>query len=409
MRNRVVKTGVATLDELPTGCRPVSIREDRAASSKNQNQEISVSTNITNIAPDKITIPVHADGHDYDVQITRMESLGGHVRAMSDSPLVVVITNPQLVAHVASPAIESLKAAGFRVVVATLEPGEANKSLASVGSLFDQIFPHRPERSTVVVAIGGGIVTDVAGFVAATMLRGVRLVSVPTTLLAMVDSSVGGKTGVNHSTGKNLIGSFHQPGMVLIDVRTLRTLPAREISAGLAECVKHDLIRDAEHFSKLLPILSAVQVQSADVLEEFIAHNVRIKAKVVEEDPTEEGVRAHLNLGHTFGHAYETVSNYAMLHGECVSLGIISSAHVSRELGLISSDEASQMSRTLRACMLPTSGMAFDVDRVMEVMRNDKKVRQGKIRLVLLDGIGKAVVRDDVSDSLVRSAIESIR
>jgi len=367
---------------------------------------------IRDSMPDSLVIPVDVQGHAYRVVIGAMDSLGRTIRstlslAPDARPLAVVVTNTKLVDLLAGPILNSLSDAGFRPIVATFDAGESHKNLASVQHLFDQILPHKPERGTPVIAVGGGIVTDVAGFVSATLLRGTPLISVPTTLLAMVDSSVGGKTGVNHASGKNLIGSFHQPTLVYIDPASLGSLPPRELSAGLAECVKHDLIRDAGHFDQLPALIPRIR-SLEPVVAEFIAHNVRIKAKVVEEDPFERGVRAHLNLGHTFGHAYETVSDYKLLHGECVALGIVSAAFISSKLGLISVAQQREIADVLLACGLPTKGQAFAVESVLGVMRNDKKVQGGRIRLVLLDGIGKAVVRDDVPEALIRDAIAGV-
>jgi 3-dehydroquinate synthase len=372
--------------------------------------------------PPPILIPVKVNGHEYPVIVGQINDaktgLGPAMRtvlnlSVDSKPLAVIITNTTLVDLLVPRVKLSLEEANFRVVIATFEPGESHKNLATIQSLFDQIMPHKPERSTPVIALGGGIVTDVAGFVSATLLRGTPLVSVPTTLLAMVDSSVGGKTGVNHAAGKNLIGSFHQPSLVFIDPTTLDSLPSRELSAGLAECIKHDLIRDGGHFAKLPQLVHDVLWLNREVVSPFIAHNVRIKAGVVEQDPFERTVRAHLNLGHTFGHAFETVLDYQLLHGECVALGIVCAAWVSKQLKLISDDELSRIISTLTLAGLPTRGVKtkaahLNVDQIVAVMHSDKKVRDGKIRLVLLDGIGRAIVRNDVEESLMREAIEKV-
>jgi 3-dehydroquinate synthase len=248
-----------------------------------------------------------------------------------------------------------------------------------------------------------------AGFVAATILRGVPFVQAPTTLLAMVDASIGGKTGVDHPLGKNLIGAFHQPIAVLIDPRTLASLPASEMQSGLAECIKHDLIWDADSFAHLQEKICAALALDMEVLGELIAHNVAIKAKVVESDPFEQGERAHLNFGHTFGHAIENVSKFSFSHGQSVALGMCAAGFVSQKLGYITAGELGQIVATIRSANLPAAGMKLDVDAVFDAMAFDKKVKDGRIRLVLLEKIGKAIVRDDMPGELIREALESIR
>jgi 3-dehydroquinate synthase len=248
-----------------------------------------------------------------------------------------------------------------------------------------------------------------AGFVAASILRGVPFVQIPTTLLAMVDASVGGKTGVDHAVGKNLIGAFHQPKAVLIDPQTLKTLPPRELRNGLAECIKHDLIRDAAGFEQLSGKLDAILSLDVTALTKLIAHNVAIKARVVEADPFEQGERAHLNFGHTFGHAIESVSNFAIAHGEAVALGMCAASYVSMKLGLLSDSDRQKILRTIEQAGLPARGLTLNIQQVADAMQFDKKVKSGKIRFVLLDGIGKATIRDDVPVTLVREALETLR
>src|SRR5207248_3627997 len=215
----------------------------------------------------------------------------------------------------------SLAKAGFEATTATILAGEDHKTLSDLLPVYDALLRARTERTTPVLAPRGGLIGDMAGFVAATVLRGVPFVQIPTSLLAMVDASVGGKTGVNHAVGKNLIGAFHQPIAVLIDPQVLKTLPMRELRGGLAECIKHDIIRDAEGFARLEESIERALKLEIPYLTELVAHNVAIKAAVVAADPFEKAERAHLNFGHTFGHAFETLTNYAMSHGEAVGLG----------------------------------------------------------------------------------------
>jgi 3-dehydroquinate synthase len=286
--------------------------------------------------------------------------------------------------------------------------GEEHKTLDQIARAYDVFLRAKVERNTTVIALGGGVIGDMAGFVAATVLRGVPFVQVPTTLLAMVDASVGGKTGVNHAVGKNQNGAFHQPVAVLADPETLRTLPARELRGGLAECIKHDLIRDAGGFDKLEREIDRALAVDVDYLADLVAHNVAIKARVVEADPFERGDRAHLNFGHTFGHAIETVSGYSYSHGESVALGMVAAAYTCARLNLIGESDRRRIVSVIRRAELPTTNLTLDPAKVVESMAFDKKVRGTTIRLVLLDGIGKAVIRDDVPVTLLREAVESL-
>jgi 3-dehydroquinate synthase len=236
----------------------------------------------------------------------------------------------------------------------------------------------------------------------------VRWVAIPTTLLAMVDASIGGKTGVNHAMGKNLIGAFHQPVAVWIDPTVLTTLPPRELRGGLAECIKHDLIRDARGFAGLEQNIHRALTLELDYLQSLIVHNVAIKASVVAEDPFERGVRAHLNLGHTFGHAIETVSGYSYSHGEAVALGMVAAARLAEMLKLIDARSRQRISAVIAQAGLPTAGLKLKVDQVVEAMAFDKKVKSGRLRFILPAPIGHAIIRDDVPVELVRQAVEGL-
>jgi 3-dehydroquinate synthase len=247
------------------------------------------------------------------------------------------------------------------------------------------------------------------GYAAASILRGVPFVQMPTTLLSMVDASVGGKTGVNHAVGKNLIGAFHQPIAVFIDPETLRTLPRRELVGGLAECIKHDIIRDAEGFSRLESQIDRALALDIDYLAQLVAHNVAIKARVVEADPFEHADRAHLNFGHTFGHAIETVSKYSCSHGECVALGMTAAAHAAVRLGLLDEASRQRILGVIQKAGLPTTGLKLPVTDVVDAMIYDKKVRAGKVRFILPDRIGHVIIRDDLHAQIVREAVESLQ
>jgi 3-dehydroquinate synthase len=356
------------------------------------------------------TIPVQIKEAAYEVvvQPLLLGTAGNVLRRLSSSKKCAVITDERVGPLHGPLLLESLKDAGFETILATLTGGEEGKTIAAAAVAYDTLLKAGIERTTPIVALGGGVIGDTAGFVAATILRGVPLVQAPTTLLAMVDASVGGKTGVNHAAGKNLIGAFHQPIAVLIDPSVLKTLPARELSSGLAECIKHDVIRDADGFAKLEKSIDRALSLDIDYLTELVAHNVAIKAKVVASDPFEKGERAHLNLGHTFGHAIEHVSHYSYAHGECVALGMIAAARLAVSLGLLDTTSAERIAALVRKAGLPATGLKLSIDEVVNAMLFDKKVKSGKVRFILPDRIGHVVIRDDVPEPLVRKAIESL-
>jgi 3-dehydroquinate synthase len=298
--------------------------------------------------------------------------------------------------------------AGRNVVEVTLPDGEAHKTLATVSRILDVLVANRFGRDCTVVALGGGVVGDMSGFVAASYQRGVNFVQVPTTLLAQVDSSVGGKTGVNHPGGKNLIGAFHQPRAVIADTDTLRTLPKRELQAGLAEVIKYGLISDAAFFAWLEQHMPDLLAGKSDALEHVIEVSCRIKAEIVGRDEREEGERAYLNLGHTFGHALESATGYRKwLHGEAVGAGMMMAATMSCESGLMDSNAVQRLKRLLEATGLPTEERDLTPDTVLEHMRIDKKVQGGRIRLVLLRGIGSCFVTADYADDALRRTLQA--
>lgn len=283
-----------------------------------------------------------------------------------------------------------------RCVEVLLPEGEAHKSLATVARLLDVLIANRFARDAVVVALGGGVVGDVAGFAAACYLRGIDLVQVPTTLLAQVDSAVGGKTGVNHGGGKNLLGAFHQPRLVVSDTATLDSLPARELRAGLAEVIKYGLICDPDFFAWLEAHVGRLLAREPQALAHAIRRSCEIKAAVVGRDEHEQGERALLNLGHTFGHAIEAAGGFrTYLHGEAVAAGLAMAASLSAEVGLLEPAAAERVRRLLQLAGLPVQVPDLSVARLREAMQLDKKVRAGQLRLVLLRRIGAAFLSAD--------------
>jgi 3-dehydroquinate synthase len=356
-----------------------------------------------------VTVDLPTGKYGISIEPGLLARAGAELRRISNSAKVGIITDSHVGELHLQPLENSLKGSGFETISATIPAGEQHKNLSMLMPVYDQLLSAKIERSTPIIALGGGVVGDMAGFVAATILRGVPFVQAPTTLLAMVDASIGGKTGVDHRMGKNLIGAFHQPIAVWADPKTLTSLPASELQSGLAECIKHDLIRDGEAFAQLEQKIERARQLDMEVLSDLIAHNVAIKAKVVEADPFEKGERAHLNFGHTFGHAIESVSQFAYSHGQSVALGMCAAGFVSEKVGYITPSDRGRIISTIQKAGLPAVGLKLDVDKVFEAMAFDKKVKDGRIRLVLLEKLGKATVRDDISPGLIREAIASLR
>lgn len=329
-------------------------------------------------------------------------------RALLD-PLVkgrdlCVVTNTT----VAPLYLERLRASlsGRRIAECVLEDGEQHKTLATVGRVIDRLVEAKVNRDTTVLALGGGVIGDIAGFAAAIYQRGVGYVQIPTTLLAQVDSSVGGKTGVNHPGGKNLIGAFYQPLAVIADTTTLSTLPDREMRAGLAEVVKYGCVRDPILFDWLELNIDRITNRDAAALEYAIGRSCEIKAAVVAQDERETGIRAVLNFGHTFGHAIEAATGFeTYLHGEAVALGMLMAAALSQRLGLLDGDDNQRIRDLVARTGLPTVAPRIGVPRAVELMGMDKKVLAGKVRLVLLTRIGRAVVTADYAEDALNAIL----
>lgn len=290
-----------------------------------------------------------------------------------------------------------------------LPPGEEHKSLDGMMRIYDALMERKLGRDTVLLALGGGIVGDMTGFAAATWQRGIEFIQLPTTLLAMVDSSVGGKTGVNHPRAKNMIGAFKQPLAVIADTRFLETLPAREYQAGLAEVIKYGLIRDRNFFEWLEANVEALRARQTEATLEIIERSCRHKAAIVAEDERERGARALLNLGHTFGHAIEAGEAYrGMLHGEAVAVGMLLAARLSVKLGMLDSEASSRIENLLQKLQLPTTiSTELSSATLLELMRGDKKSQRGQLRLVLLDDIGAATLADAPNDAILLEALNS--
>ncbi|MCB1960976.1 MAG: 3-dehydroquinate synthase [Rhodocyclaceae bacterium] len=324
------------------------------------------------------------------------------------TPQVAIVTNDVVAPLYLDAFVCALEARGLQCVSIVLPDGEAHKNWQTLNIIFDGLLSHRCDRSSTLIALGGGVVGDMTGFAAATYQRGIDFIQVPTTLLAQVDSSVGGKTAVNHPLGKNMIGAFHQPRLVLADTDTLCTLPDRELKAGLAEVIKYGLIRDADYFDWLEASIAALLAREPDALAEAIERSCASKARIVAEDETERGVRALLNLGHTFGHAIEAGMGYGVwLHGEAVAAGMAMAATLSMRLGWMPEDQCQRAIALIARAGLPTVGPAMGAARYLELMAHDKKVEAGRLRLVLLRAIGDAEIFSDVPTTEIAAAIDA--
>ena len=297
---------------------------------------------------------------------------------------------------------------GVETIPIILPDGEEYKNAETLGIIYDALLTHRCERNTPLIALGGGVIGDMTGYAAATYLRGVPFIQIPTTLLAQVDSSVGGKTGINHPLGKNMIGAFYQPQVVLADIATLNTLPDQELRSGIAEIIKYGLIRDLPFFEWLEQNMEKLLARDAETLQYAITRSCENKAEVVGVDERESGERALLNLGHTFGHAIETGMGYGTwLHGEGVAAGTIMAADLSRRLGWLSQQDVTRILSLFERAGLPVVAPALGTEKYLHLMGLDKKVVGGKIRFVLLKAIGHAVVSGDVPDELLRQTLEA--
>jgi len=367
------------------------------------------------------TIRVELSANPYPVVIGAgaLGQLGGQILAqgIKAGTKVLVVTNPVVQEHYGTVALNSLRDAGFDANTLVLEAGEDQKTPASVALIHDAAFARRLERGSLIVALGGGVVGDMAGFAAATWLRGIAVVQVPTTLLAMVDAAIGGKTGVNHPGGKNLIGAFHQPRLVLIDPTTLATLPEREFRAGMAEVIKYGVIGDAPLFAELEQAAAAdgsggLACQAAvgpALLQRLLERSAAAKARVVAADEREGGLRAILNYGHTLGHVVEALCGYGTyLHGEAVGIGMLAAGEIACAMGLWSPEEQRRQRALVQAAGLPLAMPALDPEAVLTCLQGDKKVIDGKVRFVLPTGIGSVVIRNDVDAATIRQVLTTL-
>ena len=358
------------------------------------------------------TVDVALAERGYPIHIGRgvlsaPELLASHLTHKS----VAMVTNETVAPLYLHALRANLAALGIQALEIVLPDGEQYKNWQTLNQIFDALLAHHCERNSTLIALGGGVIGDMGGFAAACFQRGIAFIQIPTTLLAQVDSSVGGKTAINHPLGKNMIGAFHQPRLVLADIATLATLPDRELSAGLAEIIKYGLIRDVGFLSWLEANMAGLVARDEALLEEAVFRSCQHKAEVVAADERETGERALLNLGHTFGHAIETGLGYGVwLHGEAVAAGTVMAARLSALLGYLTAADVERVEAVLQAAGLPVRGALLAENngaRYLELMRHDKKVQDGRLRLVILEAIGRAVVSDRASDTALLAAIDA--
>lgn len=372
----------------------------------------------------KSVIRVDVPQQSYDIAIAKqdeqvsgvaggLDDLGVWMSRLKLGKKVLVVSNPVIFKKYGERAIAALKLVGYELSTCILPAGERYKTLKSVQKIYDVALEQRLERSSTIVALGGGVVGDMAGFAAATWLRGINVVQVPTSLLAMVDSSVGGKTGVNHPQGKNLIGAFYQPKFVLIDPSVLKTLPAREFRAGMAEVIKYGIIWDAELFAKLeaAPRLDQLRYVDEELLSLILARSCQAKADVVGKDEKESGLRAILNYGHTIGHAVESLTGYKLVnHGEAVAIGMVAAGQIAVQLQMWTLEEAQRQDALIQKTGLPTQLPGIlDIEAVIDTLQTDKKVKDGKVRFVLPTQIGAVEVTDQVPADVIRQVLRQMQ
>ncbi|AKN62150.1 3-dehydroquinate synthase [Synechococcus sp. WH 8020] len=362
----------------------------------------------------RLSVALERDPYDVVISAGGIDYLGNELRRLGirEHTKILVVSNVDVATPYGSRCLTSLEQAGFQATLLTIPAGEEQKTLTTFSTILDAAKDEGLERQSLMLALGGGIVGDMTGFAAACWLRGIGVIQVPTTLLAMVDAAIGGKTGVNHPGGKNLIGAFHQPRLVMIDPDTLQTLPTREFRAGLAEVIKYGVIGDSELFELLERSVSFDNPLSisTELLATMLERSAQAKALVVAADEKEGGQRAILNYGHTFGHVVETLTGYGTwLHGEAVAIGMVAVAALAVQRGVMAQTDAERQTRLIQSAGLPSQWPDLDPDCVLKTLQGDKKVRDGRLRFVLPSSIGVVSIVDDVSHEEIRACLAALR
>ncbi len=318
---------------------------------------------------------------------------------------LIIVTDPTVKSLYGNTLKQSLAGSSFKVISLEIPEGEEQKSLETAGRLYGDLTNFYTERTTPILALGGGVIGDLSGFVAATYLRGVPLIQIPTTLLAQVDSSIGGKVAVNHGRLKNRIGAFYQPRLVISDTSVLKTLPNGELSDGLAEAIKYGVIQDGELFTYIENNLDKIKSFDDRALETIVYRSAKIKAEVVEKDERDFGLRNILNYGHTIGHAIESVSDFRVRHGEAVAIGMVAAARISSRLRMLDKSEVNRIKGIIARAGLPTKLPNLELKRLIQAMKHDKKILQGKLRFVLPKAIGEVFITDEVTPALIEEVL----
>lgn len=353
----------------------------------------------------KVRVDLQKNSYDIYIGSGLLPQVGPWLKETGLSGKAIIVTDTTVKGLYADVLSRGLTGAGFSVTVLDIPPGEEQKNLEAAGGLYEKLTSAYTERTTPIIALGGGVIGDLAGFVAATYMRGVPLVQVPTTILAQVDSSIGGKTAVDYGRLKNMIGAFYQPRMVVADVDILKTLPDVEFANGMAEAIKMAAIMDKDLFDYIEKNIGRARRLDTAVLEEIVSANARLKANVVSKDEKESDFRAILNFGHTVGHAVEAVSAFGLKHGQAVAIGMVAEARISNRVGKMKESDVVRLKEVLGKAGLPVDVPALDIDEVMTAMRHDKKVTGNKIRFVLLNAIGDAYITDGVNPALVEELL----
>jgi len=359
----------------------------------------------------KITVNLEKKSYQIAIAPHLLNEIGNYLKEIQIGEKILVVSNAMIFDEYGEQLIAALETANFSVSYQILPAGERHKTLLSVQKIYDQALENHLERSSTFIALGGGVIGDMTGFAAATWLRGINVIQVPTSLLAMVDAAIGGKTGVNHPQGKNLIGAFHQPKLVLIDPQVLKTLPSREWRAGMAEVIKYGVIWDAELFQQLEAAdrLDKLDYIRPELLQNILSHSCQAKADVVSQDEKEGGLRAILNYGHTVGHAIESLTGYRLVnHGEAVAIGMSVAGKIAVKMGYWSEADSDRQDQLIVKTGLPkTVPPMLEINDILETLKSDKKVKDGKVRFVLPDSaVSKATVTDQVSPEIISEAIK---
>ena len=373
----------------------------------------SPSSMTTTIHAHRINVALERNPYDIVIGDGVLGTVGDELHRLGAKPgkKILVVSNADVAGPYGEACLNSLKGKGYNVELLVIEAGEEQKHLRTISQIHDAAFAFKLERSSMLLALGGGVVGDMTGFAAATWLRGVGVVQVPTTLLAMVDASIGGKTGVNHPGGKNLIGAFHQPHLVLIDPTTLDTLPIREFRAGMAEVIKYGILGDADLFLELESCKdpSSPEGLGRTTLESILQRSAAAKASIVAADEREGGLRAVLNYGHTFGHVVEALCGYGTwLHGEAVALGMVAVGELAVQRGNWSRGDAERQKQLIAKAGLPTTWPELNLEAVLHTLQGDKKVRDGQRRFVIPTGIGSVEIQNDISRDEITHCLEHL-